>query len=337
MSKPRRASRSATDTTPFLLDLLGSIYGLGMDGVSVGDLKIVSRAVQEMRRGFRVFARYADLRKVSTFGSARTKQGDPTFQLAESFSRQIAEAGFMVITGAGPGIMEACQRGAGRDRSFGMNIVLPFEQQANEVILGDAKLVSFRYFFTRKLFFVKEAHAVVLFPGGFGTHDEGLEALTLIQTGKSKPMPVIFLDTPDGSYWKNWDLYVREHILGQGMISEEDLALYKVTDDIELAVREITHFYEVYHSSRYVNDLSVIRLHRKIPDDYVKRLSAEFGDITDARGIELTGAHPAERDETKIAHLPRLTFRFDRTHFGRFRQLIDRINDAPDDRAPGEA
>ena len=300
------------------------------DGASIGDLKIVGAAVHEMREAFKVFAPYHHVRKVSTFGSARTREGDPTFRLAEQFARRIADAGFMVITGAGGGIMEACQRGAGRERSFGVNIQLPFEQHANPHIQGDPKLIAFKYFFTRKLFFLKEAHAVVLFPGGFGTHDEGFETLTLIQTGKSAVVPLVLLDRPRGTYWKTWQHYVEEHILRRGMISKEDLALYKVTDDVDQAVNEITGFYRVYHSARYVRDTLVLRLNRPLPEPFLASLADEFADIVGPGGLTQRRPFPCEHNEPEIRHLPRLAFRFDRMHHGRLRLLIDRLNQAPE-------
>jgi uncharacterized protein (TIGR00730 family) len=266
---------------------------------------------------------------VSTFGSARTQEGDPVFKLAEEFARRIADCGYMVITGAGPGIMEACQRGAGRDRSFGVNIRLPFEQQANTIISGDPKLMSFRYFFARKLFFLKDADAVVLFPGGFGTHDEGFETLTLLQTGKTRPMPLVLLDRPRGTYWRTWQRYVEDHLLRRRMIEKEDLALYAVTDDIDAAVNEITGFHRVYHSSRYVRDRFVIRIARPLPTDFIDGLATEFADIIADGVITQRDALRAEHDEADIAHLPRLVMRFERSHFGRLRMLIDRLNQAP--------
>ncbi|HVM96727.1 MAG TPA: LOG family protein, partial [Candidatus Acidoferrales bacterium] len=250
-----------TDQTQrYVAKLLASVHGLESDHVALGDLKIAAGALQELYEGFRVFAKYHGRRKVSTFGSARTSPGDPVFRLAEEFSRKIAESGYMVITGAGPGIMEACQRGAGRDRSFGVNIRLPFEQEANTIISGDPKLMTFRYFFTRKLFFLKEADAVVLFPGGFGTHDEGFETLTLLQTGKSKPVPLIFLDRPRGTFWKTFQRFVEDHMLRRGLIDKDDFALFKVTESIDHAVAEISNFYRVFHSIRYVRDLLVVRV-----------------------------------------------------------------------------
>jgi len=320
----RRASREER----LVKEIQTTVKGLLEDAASVGDLKIVNAALKEMRNAFGVFAEYRNQRKVSTFGSARTREGDPTFQLAERFAHLIAQAGFMVITGAGPGIMGACQRGAGRARSFGVDIELPFEQSANPVIEGDPKHMPFKYFFTRKLFFVKEADAVVLFPGGFGTHDEGFEILTLLQTGKSNLKPAVFLDIPGGTYWKTWQRYVEDHILRRGMIAPKDLALYKVTDDVEVAVHEITTFYRVYHSLRYVRDQLVLRLNRALPADFVDQLAREFADIMPSPGIAQRAAFPVEHDEPETFHLPRLAFEFDRVSHGRLRMMIDRINQA---------
>jgi uncharacterized protein (TIGR00730 family) len=327
----RAAARERKRKERIIAEVHADIDGLLEDAAEIGDLKIVNAALAEMRKAFRVFSQYRAVRKVTTFGSARTRPGDASYRLAERFGHLIAEAGFMVITGAGPGIMEACQSGAGRERSFGVNIQLPFEQSANTVIHGDAKLISFKYFFTRKLFFVKEAHAVVLFPGGFGTHDEGFETLTLLQTGKCPLLPVVFLDAPGGTYWKTWQRYVEDHILRRGMISPPDLVLYKVTSDVEEAVREITTFYRVYHSSRYVRDELVLRLYRPLPEEFVAALAEEFADILKSPGIVQRRAFPVERDEPEIFHLPRLALHFDRVSVGRLRMMIDRINQAPEE------
>jgi uncharacterized protein (TIGR00730 family) len=327
---PREAKRSRSRARRLLEQIVATVQAMDSDAVSVGDLKIVARALQEMRAGFEMFAPFRDTRKVATFGSARTQENDAIFRTAERFARAIADAGFMVITGAGGGIMEACQRGAGRERSFGVNIRLPFEQSPNQVIHGDTKLIAFNYFFTRKLFFIKEAHAVALFPGGFGTHDEGFEVLTLLQTGKCQPMPLVLLDQPRGTYWKTWHRYVQEHLLRCAMISPEDLALYRVTDSVEEAVREITKFYAVFHSARYVKDLLVLRLRRALPPQVIAALAAEYTDLTVSGGIESCAAFSVERDEPATLHLPRLAFRFDRRHFGRLRMLIDAINATPE-------
>jgi uncharacterized protein (TIGR00730 family) len=289
-----------------------------------GDLKILHRTVRELRYAFSVFARYEHVRKVTVFGSARTTPEAPTYGLASSFARQIAEAGFMVITGAGDGIMRAAQEGAGREGSFGLNILLPFEQEANDVIVNDAKLIYLKYFFTRKLIFVKQAHAFALFPGGFGTHDEAFEALTLMQTGKSDMMPVVFLDVPGGAYWQDWMDYVQRHMLGKGLISPTDLHLFKITDDVDEAVHEITTFYHNYHSARYVDGQLVMRVQHQISHAMLMRLNADFGDIV-TQG-EIVAGVPVGDDATDVPELPRLRLWFDRVNFGRLRQMIDVIN-----------
>ena len=326
---PREAKRARSRAQRLLDQILATVGAMEQGGACIGDLKIVARALKEMQAGFEMFAPYRDVRKVATFGSARTQENDAIFRTAEAFARSIADADFMVVTGAGGGIMEACQRGAGRERSFGVNIQLPFEQQANPVIHGDAKLVVFNYFFTRKLFFIKETHAVALFPGGFGTHDEGFEVLTLLQTGKCQPMPLVLLDQPRGTYWKTWHRYVQDHLLRRAMILPEDLALYKVTDSVEEAVREITGFYRVYHSARYVKDLLVLRLARAVPPAALEALAAEFSDIIADGGIEPINPFPVERDDPSTLHLPRIGFRFDRRRFSRLRMFIDRLNAVP--------
>ncbi len=297
------------------------------DGTGIGDLKILNAALRELRYAFKVFAPYRGVRKVTCFGSARTPPEDPAYRTALEFSRAIAARDFMVITGGGHGIMRACQEGAGRERSFGVNIKLPFEQDPNEFIHGDPKLVNFRYFFTRKLMFVKEADAVVLFRGGFGTHDEGYEVLTLAQTGKMNPVPIVFLDAPRGRYWKSWLQYVKDHLLRRGLISEEDLALFKITTDPAEAVEEITGFYRVYHSSRYVGRHWVIRLNRPVAASVVDGLAGEFASLIEDGDIEQRAALPEEHEsEPELDHLPRLVFAARRISFGLRRQLIDRLN-----------
>lgn len=294
------------------------------DGTSPADLRLVSNALKELRHAFRVFAPWAHVRKVAVFGSARTRPGSPDWIAAERFAEQIVRAGWMAITGAGPGIMEAAQGGAGRQASFGVNIRLPYEQRANPIIHGDPKLVNFRYFFTRKLVFVKEAHAIALFPGGFGTHDEGFEALTLIQTGRSEIVPVVFVDAPGGHYWRDWRQYVDSHLRARGLIDPDDMALFRITDDVDEAVRIVVDFYRNYHSSRFVRDLLVVRL-RVAPDaDELAKWNRDFPDLVLDGEIELGSALPEEGGED--ADLPRLLLHFDRRRVGRLRQLIDRIN-----------
>ncbi|HTP42257.1 MAG TPA: LOG family protein [Nitrospiria bacterium] len=295
-----------------------------------GDLKILTRAMRELRYAFKVFSAYRHIRKVTVFGSSRTSEDDPAYKLAERFAQLIIRRGYMVITGAGDGVMKGAQAGAGREMSFGANIVLPFEQVPNEYILDDPKLVTFRYFFTRKLMFLKEAHGVVLFPGGFGTLDECFEAMTLIQTGKTELVPVVLLDVPGGTYWHRWKDYVEHELLKQGMISPEDIHLFRLVHDEREAVEEITHFYHLYHSSRYVEDHLVIRLERTPAESHIDALNAEFADLlTGGKRIVSSDALLEEENEPQLRHLPRLLVPFNRRHFGRLRQMIDRINSWP--------
>ena len=299
---------------------------LAGDNASRGDLKILSRALKELRYAFKVFAPYRRNRKVSVFGSARTQPAHPAFHTAETFGRRMAEEGWMVVTGAGGGIMEAAHRGSGRDMAMGLNILLPFEQQANPVIAGDPKLVSLKYFFTRKLMFVKEVHAIVTCPGGFGTLDEVFETLTLVQTGKRDLMPLVLLDQPGGTYWDGFLRYVRQELLQSELISPSDLSLFKVTDNVEDAVEEILGFYSVYNSMRFVRDLLVLRLHLAPTEQLLQRLNDEFSDICVKGRIERVPAQPVEADDEHLAELPRIGFVFNRRSVGRLREMIDLIN-----------
>jgi uncharacterized protein (TIGR00730 family) len=289
-----------------------------------GDLKIMHRAVRELRYALSVFARYRHVRKVTVFGSARAHPSNPAYELAKTFAQRMVAAGFMVITGGGDGFMHAAQEGAGREKSFGLNILLPFEQGANAVIANDPKLVYFKYFFTRKLIFVKETHAFALFPGGFGTHDEAFEALTLLQTGKSSLVPVVFVDAPDSTYWHDWYDFLQRHMLQQGFISGSDLHLFKVTRDLDEAVAEITTFYRNYHSSRYVKGQLLIRLQCAPAADLLARLSSDFRDIL-SQG-DIVAVDPPGDASDEAPHLPRLQLWFNRLSFGRLRQLIDVLN-----------
>lgn len=313
-----------SDRGESLRQMLVTVTRLAGDGASSGNLKLLNNTLKELRHAFRVFAPYRPLRKVACFGSARTGPGHPDYEQARTFAERIVAEGWMVITGAGGGIMEAAQGGAGRGASFGVNIRLPFEQEANPVIAGDEKLINFRYFFTRKVMFVKESHAIVLLPGGFGTHDEGFEALTLIQTGKSEVLPVVFLDSLGGSYWRDWQRYVESHLGARGLISAEDLALFTVTDDVDVAVKHLCDFYSNYHSSRHVRDELLIRVRRAPDADQLEQLNDEFADLLEEGRIEVTGPLPAERDEAP--GLARVSLHPHRKKVGRLRELIDRLN-----------
>lgn len=294
-----------------------------------GDMKILRTSIKEMRYAFKVFDQYRGIPKVTVFGSARSKPEDPEYQTALRFCRELASRGYMVITGAGGGIMAAGNHGAGREKSFGLNILLPFEQVANEAIRGDQKLINFHYFFARKLFFIKESDAVALLPGGFGTQDEGFEALTLIQTGKNDPTPVILLDAPGEDYWKNWTRFVVCNIIDQGLASAADLHLLHATHDIQEACDHIDRFYRRYHSCRYVNqrDQLILRLKESLDQEHLARLNTAFSDILIKGKIEVVEAFPEEEDEPELLGLPRLALFYDQRQFGRLRQLIDAIND----------
>ncbi len=308
-------------------EMLVTICRLARDRAGRGDVKLLNKALAEMRYALKVFAPYAETRKISIFGSSRTPESHPDYRQAVRFARKIRKAGWMVITGAGDGIMKAGHGGAGPEASFGVAIRLPFEQRTNEFIKADAKLVSFRYFFTRKLMFMKEASAVALFPGGFGTQDEGFEALTLIQTGKAPVVPIIMLEQPGGTYWPQWRSYVAAELLRNGMIDREDMNLFRYTDDVDVAVREVVQFYRVYHSMRYVGDDLVLRLKRPLSSATVQRLNEEFAPLLTSGTIEQCAALPEENGE--YPDMPRLKLRFDRRSSGRLRRLIDALNREP--------
>jgi len=299
---------------------------LARDHSSRGDLKILSRTLSELRYAFKVFTPYRSYRKVTMFGSARTEADDPAYQQAVAFGRTMADNGWMVVTGGGGGIMAAGHIGAGRENSMGLNILLPFEQAANPVIAGDPKLVHMKYFFTRKLMFVKESDAMCLLPGGFGTLDEGLEVLTLLQTGKRDMVPVVFLDAPGGDYWCHFQDFVVRKLLGRKMISPEDLSLYKVTDNVDEAASEILRFFHVYHSMRYCHTTLVLRLLERPSEELLAAINHQFADILLEGRFELSGPLPEEKDEPAIAELPRLVGQFNRRAFGRLRQMIDCLN-----------
>ncbi|MEZ4217203.1 MAG: TIGR00730 family Rossman fold protein [Myxococcota bacterium] len=295
------------------------------DGADRGDLRLVNSALKELRHSFRVFRPYEHVRKVAVFGSARTAPSSPEWKQAEAFAERIVDAGWMVITGAGGGIMAAAQGGAGREASFGVNIRLPFEQVANPTIAGDEKLINFRYFFTRKVTFVRESHAIVLLPGGFGTLDEGFEALTLIQTGKSELLPVVFLDAPGGRHWRDWLAFVEGELAATGRIDRDDLALFRVTDDVDEALREIRNFYSNYHSSRHVRDQLVLRLRKAPTAAQLAELEREFAPLLGGEGLAVGPPHPDERGE--VPDYARLFLRPDRRRVGLLRKLVDRLNE----------
>src|SRR2546425_9891702 len=307
-------------------DVVENALKLLRDVEDRGDVRVIQTAVRELRYAFRLFAPHAQVPKVTIFGSARTLPSKQEYQQAVDFSRKIAAAGWMVITGAGPGIMQAGHEGAGPERSFGANIRLPWEQAANPIIQHDKKLITFRYFFTRKLTFVRHSDAIALFPGGFGTMDETYEALTLIQTGKSRVMPLVLIDRPGGTYWKTWDKNIREHLLRNQLIAEDDLHLYQITDDTDQAVKWITRFYRNYHSMRFVKDMLVIRLNHAPSRSALHALNEDFADIITGEKLHAIEATPEEREDRDAVELARIAFGFNRRDYGRLRKMIDVLN-----------
>lgn len=309
-----------------IAEMAHTILKLASDEANRGDLKILNRALKELRYAFRIFAPYRSVRKVSIFGSTRVAETDPHYQLAKRLGERLAEEGFMAITGAGPGIMQAGHEGAGREKSFGVNVRLPAAQLANRFIQGDPKLMTFRFFFTRKLIFVKEADAFVFFPGGFGTHDELLETLTLAQTGKSQLVPIVLMDLPGKKYWGDWEQFVRREMLGRGYISEEELSFFKIIDDAGEAVREIQKFYRNYHSYRFVKHDLVIRLNHPPTPALIDTLNTQFKHILAGGKVTQTEPLPDEAEPGNM-HLHRLLLHFNRQDFASLRQMIDVINE----------
>jgi uncharacterized protein (TIGR00730 family) len=306
-------------------DMLHSVLKLAHDDPGRGEMKLMVRSFKELRYALKIFKPYRQRRKVSVFGSARTAESHPNYQLAIQFSKLLADAGFMVITGAGGGIMAAGHEGAGLAASFGVAIKLPFEQKTNAVIEGDPKLIHFRYFFSRKLIFVKETHAIALFPGGFGTHDEGFEVLTLVQTGRCDPLPIVLLEEPGGTYWRSWDKFIRDELLGAGLISAEDTALYYITNDAQDGVDHIRKFYRNYHSCRYLRDELFLRIKHAPTAQELDAINAEFGSICTSGKIELRRTQVID-EETLVPEYPRIVLKFDRRNLAKLRLLIDRLN-----------
>ncbi|MBL9167888.1 MAG: LOG family protein [Verrucomicrobiales bacterium] len=307
-------------------DIIENALKLMSDVESRGDVRVIQTTVRELRYAFRLFAPHSKVRKVTMFGSARLQPNRKEYQEAVSFAQKIAAEGWMVITGAGPGIMQAGHEGAGPEKSFGANIRLPWEQSANPVIQHDKKLITFKYFFTRKLTFVRHSDAIVLFPGGFGTLDEGYEALTLMQTGKSKLMPLVLMDKPGGTYWKTWDKHIREHLLRNQLISPEDLDLYQISNSVEDAVKLITRFYRNFHSMRFVRETLVIRLQHALSPTAIDALNEDFADIMLTTKIHPIEPTAEEKEDNQFLHLPRIGFEFNRRDYGRLRQMIDVLN-----------
>lgn len=314
----------SSEARELVAEIMLSGLKLVNDGADLGQLKLVRSALKEMRHAYRIFNPYRGVRKISIFGSARTPESDPDYQMARMFSRAISDAGMMVITGAGDGIMKAGHEGPDVEKCFGLRIRLPFEAGANSVIDGDPKLVNFRYFFTRKLMFMAHSDAVAAFPGGFGTQDELFEALTLIQTGKTNLVPVVLLEHEGGDYWKSWEEGCVLPLARRRLISPEDRGLYSIHTDPLTAVDEVLGFYRRFHSMRFVGKDLVLRLKTPVGDEELSRLEAEYrADLCESGSFRSVAAHAEEEDHRD---LPRLAFRFNRRAWSRVRALLDTLN-----------
>ena len=315
-----------TNDSDLLEEMIKTCFRLDRDRSDRGEMKLVNAALKEFAYAFKVFKGYKSYRKVGIFGSARTVPQDPAYEVARHFAAAMAAKNWMVITGAGPGIMAAGHEGAGAERSFGAAIRLPMESEPNLFIEGDAKLINFKYFFTRKVTFLKESDAFALLPGGFGTLDEAFELLTLMQTGKSDVKPIILLEEPGGTYWTEWLRFVQERLLERGLVSKEDLLMVKRTDTVEQAVQEIVRFYSNYQSQRYVDGRLVLRLLRLPPREDLEKLALSFADIMREPGLQPVEASAREIDDGDALELRRLALEFSQTSFGRLRQLVDALN-----------
>jgi uncharacterized protein (TIGR00730 family) len=302
----------------FVREMILAALKAGQEEDEKADLKLMNTTLKEMRFTSKVFGPYRNVRKVTVFGSARTQPDEPVYKIARLFGQKLVEAGYMVITGGGGGIMQAVNEGAGPEHSFGINIRLPFEQHPNPTLEGNPRLITYKYFFNRKVAFLKEANAIALFPGGFGTLDEAMETLTLIQTGKRNPMPLVLVDEPGGTYWSRWQKFFEKELLAQGYIDASDFHLFERVDSVDAAVGRITRFYHRYHSQRFIEKKLVLRLSSAIDQQFVNELNERFRDIITSRGrIYLSAPLPVESDEPEIAHLPRLIIDFNRKDFGR--------------------
>jgi uncharacterized protein (TIGR00730 family) len=329
-------SRAAeADDADLVFELVVSSFRLALDHADRGDLKIANAALKELRHAFHVFAPYRSARKLAMFGSARTQPDDPLYEQTRVLAHAIAEHDWMVVTGAGPGIMEAGIEGAGPERAFGVSIKLPFESTTSQFIEGDPKLLNFRYFFTRKLEFIKESDAFVLLPGGFGTMDEAFELLTLLQTGKAQPAPVVLLDVPGGTFWSSWEDFLTREVLGAAYVSADDPGLYCITDSVDVALDEVLGFYANYHSLRFVDGELVMRMQRAPGAAELGALALDFADIIVRGQLAAIPPTAAEVEDDDHVELDRIAFRFNRRSWARLRRLIDRLNGRPGTGGPG--
>jgi len=317
---------SSIKTGHLMREILTTAIKLGKESSDKGDLKLVNNVLKELRYSFKIFAPYRNVKKAIIFGSARSKNTSSEYKMAEEFARKLTAKGYMVVTGGGPGVMEAGNKGAQAGKEFALNIRLPFEQKPNPYIDEKDKIINFKYFFTRKLIFVKETDATALFPGGFGTHDEGLEMLTLVQTGKSKPRPIVLMEPKGSSYWRAWKRYLTDYLLKSGYIKKDDFKLFLIAKNVDQAVKFIEDFYRVYHSIRYDSGQTVIRLNKEISQDTLRLLNREFKDILTSGEIRLSSPTNKEIQEGEFLNLPRILMRFNMRDYGRLYEMIHFIN-----------
>lgn len=317
---------SSPDTEELLREILTTAVKLGLESHDKGDIKLVNNALKELRYSFKIFSPYRDVKKVIIFGSARSSNTSPEYKMAEEFSRKITAKGYMVVTGGGPGVMEAGNKGAKPGKDFALNIRLPFEQKPNPYIDEKQRLINYKYFFTRKLTFIKETDATTLFPGGFGTNDEGFEALTLVHTGKSKPIPILLMQPKGSTYWSDWKCFLNNQLVRNGFINKEDLDLFKIIGNVNEAIKYIENFYRIYHSIRYTSGLTVLRLNRKLSDKTLKLINQQFKDILTEGSINLSPPTKEEIQKKEYLDLPRLVMKFNQRDYGRLLELIRVIN-----------
>lgn len=319
------AKYSSLQTQTYLRDLFTTVVKLHLDKADERDLYLANVTLKELRHIFRTFARYRQTRKVAIFGSHRSSEKTKEYKMAVEFAKKIVAKDYLVITGGGGGVMEAGNRGAGK-KGFAVKIKLPTELEANPYVSRGEKLINVKYFFTRKLAFIKESDATVLFPGGFGTHDEGFEVLTLMQTGKCSPRPLVFVEAPGKTYWKTWLGFLKKELLAGGFITKKDLGLFRIVNTVDEAVKEITDFYRVYHSIRFGRGITIIRLNQKVAANKLKKLSKKYQDILVGGEILPSGPLPAEVRGEEFLELPRLCLKFNRKSYGRLVELIRDLN-----------
>ncbi len=318
---------SSVETEYLLREILTTAVKLGKESSDKGDLKLVNNTLKELRYSFKVFSPYRAVKKVIIFGSARSEKTSAEYKMAEEFARKLTAKGYMIVTGGGPGVMEAGNKGAETGKEFALNIRLPFEQKTNPYIHEKDKIINFKYFFTRKLIFVKETDATALFPGGFGTQDEGLEMLTLIQTGKSRPRPIILMEPKGSTYWTEWIHFVNKQLVKRGYIKKEDLGLFRIVKTVDEGIKYIEDFYKVYHSIRYVCGLTVLRLNKEISDKTLKLINKKFKNILTSGEIKSSPPTNKEIQEEEYLSLPRIVMNFNMRDYGLLCEMIRIINE----------